>query len=165
MKNLGSLSIAILISCTGAQAFASGFPGSAKGDFLDNPFLAYGFNPTTKVISGYLVALRTAPGRTDECKMAFKGSANELSVKYLAGTWVREDAPQSDQRTSIKIERNEPVLKFHTESLGGECDWILPFVLASPEREIGDEFVVSMNVQNSGDWIGVYVISTKKAKL
>lgn len=47
---------------------------SAKNDyFIDNPFIAIGVNPTTHVLTGYFSVLRTAPGRTDECKFVFRG--------------------------------------------------------------------------------------------
>ncbi len=136
---------------------------SAKSDFSDNPFLAYGYNPKTKVISGYLAAFRTAPGRTDECKLVFQGSARHLSVKYLEETWVSEI--EKDSGASITMEKNEPYLKFHRESMGGDCDWILPFKVGRRVYATVHEVFVSVNVPVSGDWIGVYVINSKRAQL
>lgn len=149
-------------SCIGFCASADELDYSAKSDFPDNPFLAYGYNPKTKTVSGYLAAFRIAPGRTDECKLVFKGNAGRLSVKYLEETWVAEN--ERDSGVSIRMEKNEPYLRFYKDSMGGDCDWILPFKVGKRVHATADEVFVSVKVPVSGDWIGVYVINSKRAQ-
>lgn len=70
-----------------SRAMAGDLSISGANDISDNLFMAYGFNPVTQLVTGYLVALRTSPGRTDECRFVFAGnlkSANKFSVKYLS---------------------------------------------------------------------------------
>lgn len=148
----------------GCSVFAGELNYSAKSDISDNPFLAYGYNPKTKIISGYLAAFRTTPGRTDECKLVFKGGANRLSVKYLEETWVAEAGKENDSGAALEIRESEPYLKFNIESMGGDCEWILPFKVGKRVSVTVDEVAVTMRVAYSGDWIGVYVVNAKKAK-
>ncbi|WP_409269394.1 SH3 domain-containing protein [Massilia sp. BHUDP2] len=161
MKILICLLMAIS-PCVGICAFTDELDYSAKSDFSDNPFLAYGYNPKTKVISGYLAAFRTAPGRTDECKLVFKGSSDRLLVKYSEETWASMGG--NDSFVSVAMEKNDPYLKFHRESMGGDCDWILPFKVGKRVHVAGGEVFVSAKVPVIGDWIGVYVINSKRAQ-
>jgi hypothetical protein len=153
-----------VVNCLAFSTFAAELDYSGKADISANPFLAYGYNPKTKVISGYLAAFRVAPGRTDECKLVFAGSAERLSVKYLEETWVSTGRSESDNGISLTVERDEPYLKFNKETMGGDCDWILPFNVGRRVSETADEVVVKMRVPSVGDWIGVYVIGAKKAR-
>jgi hypothetical protein len=167
MKEVRIWIIAFFIQCIALPLFAADINHSGKSDISDDPFLAYGYNPKTKVISGYLAALRTAPGRTDECKLAFVGnpkSSSGLSVKYMEADWLGKRSGQPVSRVSIVEDKHEFRLKFSRESLGGDCDWILPFNAGPSVSETPDEVSVTMNVSNTGDWIGVYVISAKRAK-
>lgn len=148
-------------SCVVFTAFAGELDYSAKSDFSDNPFLAYGYNPKTQVISGYLAAFRTAPGRTDECKLVFKGRGGRFSVKYSEEIW--ESGSENGSGVSITMGKDESYLRFDRTSMGGDCDWILPFKAGKRVHATVDEVFVSVNVPVSGDWIGVYVINSKRA--
>ena len=46
---------------------------SAANEVFNNPFVAVGINPATGVVTGYVSALYTAPGRTEVCKFVFGG--------------------------------------------------------------------------------------------
>lgn len=155
--------IFVIGSSFGFSVFASELEMSGESDKWDNPFLAYGFDPKNKIVTGYLAALRTAPGRTDECKLVFKGKSDRLKVKYLEREWVAASRSESEKSVIVITEKNEPTLKFPRESLGGDCDWILPFTLGSPETETDNTVTVTMRVPNVGSWIGVYVISSRRA--
>lgn len=72
---------AAMLQCFWFPVLATELKQSAKSDMWDNPFLAYGYNPNSKVVTGYLAALRTAPGRTDVCKLVFKINSSRLGVK------------------------------------------------------------------------------------
>lgn len=151
------------ICCEQARAVELNY--SARYDIWENPFLAYGYNPETKRLTGYFSALRTAPGRTDECKLAFAmegGGSNFLSVRYMGE--VDKKSIRSNSGISITTEGGEFNLKFLKKLLGGDCDWILPFVVGSAVREVSEEIIVPMKSSNTGSWVGVYVISAAKAK-
>jgi hypothetical protein len=167
MKRIGSWIIVVLIQCVGIPAIASELNYSGRSDIWENPFLAYGYNPKTNLITGYLAALRTAPGRTDECKLAFAGNSAEthsLSVKYMAEAGQYKRKNPTDSGVSIALEKSGFHLKFSKKMLGGDCDWILPFVVGPRVSETSDEVIVAMKVPNSGSWVGVYAISAKRAK-
>jgi hypothetical protein len=160
------LAVALLIQFVGSSALAQ-LVHSAKGEIWDNPFLAYGYNPKTQILTGYLAALRTAPGRTDECKLVFAGNAaapDALSVRYLGTADLDEEPTRPESGVRIVLENNEYYLKFSKKSLDGECDWILPFVVGSHVLEAPDKILVSMKLGNIGSWVAVYAIGSKRAK-
>lgn len=43
-----------------------------------NPFVAVGVNPATHVVTGYVAALLTAPGKTEACKFVFREGNGRL---------------------------------------------------------------------------------------
>lgn len=140
---------------------------SARTETWDNPFIAYGYNPKTKKITGYLAALRTAPGRTDECKLIFSGNEdaeNELLVTYLGKAGSSEKQSRLKNRVSVVVGGDSSYLKFSKKNLVGDCDWILPFVVESELSESSDEVLVEMEVQHAGEWISVYAIGAQKAR-
>jgi len=158
---------AFLILFANGVATAAELNYSSRSDIWENPFLAYGFNLQTKLLTGYLAALRTAPGRTDECKLAFSqssGSPKILSVRYLGEAEAEKKSDQSSRGVSIVQEENAFYLKFTKKFLGGDCDWILPFVVGGRVRETSDEVIVPMKYPNVGKWIAVYVVKSKQAK-
>jgi len=160
MKNIIAVMLLVAFQYVGLPANATEIRSSARSDRWDNPFLAYGYNPTTKVLTGYLAVHRTAPGRTDQCRLVFKAYANRIAVKYQGEAWVFESQNETDSGVTIVIEGDEPFLKFLKASLGSECDWILPFVV---ETHVSDTVAVSMKVSDVGNWISVYVINAKRA--
>lgn len=164
MKKILFVLVAVTIQGLGFKALALELNYSAKSEMSDNPFLAYGYNPKTKVITGYLAALRTAPGRTDDCKLVFKADGKRLAVKYLEEAWVSKSGNQPDGSAQITTEKGEPFLKFSKASLGGDCDWILPFNVGPLVLDGPDEVAVRMKVSNAGNWIGVYVVNAEQAK-
>lgn len=165
MGKIISLVVAVVVQCICFPIFANDLEHSGRSERSDNPFLAYGYNPKTQVITGYLAAFRTAPGRTDACKLVFKGHPNRLMVKYLEENWVYGDQNQSDANVSITTKNNESFIKIPKIYLGGDCDWILPFKVGPRVVDTPDEVAVTMKVSNVGDWIGVYAISAKQAKV
>lgn len=145
--------------------FASEF--SAKSDLLDEPFLAYGYNPATGRITGHLVVLRTSPGRTDECKLVFGGKVDNpkgLAIKGLPPDPLGRNPSQPEAYAVVVKEGTRKYLKFLTQSLPGECDWVLPFNEGPRVLVRNDEVLVAMEAPNRGDWIGVYLIGAKKAR-
>lgn len=139
---------------------------SANTDSWDNPFIAYGYNPKTKITTGYLAALRTSPGRTDECKLVFSGDigkSRKFSVKYIA-----ETGPSGNPEPPRKFVASTPAndswnFKFSKKDMGGDCSWVLPFVVESEAPANPDDVEVAIKAQNVGDWISVYAIKEKKA--
>lgn len=164
MRNLGGWIVFLLAWCACGLTFAADLRNSARTDIWEDPFLAYGYNPKTKVITGYLEAFRTAPGRTDACKLVFRGNADRLTVKYRERTWVPGSDSKFGSGVSIKRERGELFLKFSKESLGGDCDWIIPFNVGQRVIDTADEVSVTMTAPRVGNWIGVFAISAKLAK-
>lgn len=160
------LLVALLLTQV-ASTHAYQIKQSGRSKTVDSPFVAYGYNPRTRIIAGYLAALRTSPGRTDECKLAFSGNPREKEGFLV--TYAGRDAPsvkskRNKSRAFLVVEQNAPYLKFPKKSLEGECKWILPFVVESKESEDSDEVTVEMPVQHSGNWIAVNVIDAQKAK-
>lgn len=156
-----------LICCISSPLYANDLRRSATTDSWDNPFIAFGYNPQTDVTTGYLVALRTSPGRTDECKLVFAsdvGKRNMLAVRYATETAVLGKKGLPRKSASLIDEKNISYVKFVKKNMGGNCDWVLPFVLESEVPENPDEVVVAMEAQNPGDWIAVYAIGVKKAR-
>jgi len=136
---------------------------SAKSDVAENPFVAYGYNPETRIVSGYLAAFRVTPGRTDSCKLVFRGNSNRLDVKFQEETWESASEAESGSKVFITVRNSEIFLDFKKDSLGGDCEWILPFKVGSRVIETNDKVAVTLRAPNRGDWVGVYVISAKKA--
>lgn len=163
-----ALSMLVLISqyfCVPVHAYE--LKHSGRTEIWDNPFLAYGYNPKTRITTGYLAALRTAPGRTDECKLVFAESAekaNQFFVRYIGGKASSAQANRRNGYASLTTEDNTSYLRFSKKNLGGDCDWILPFVVESDLSESSGEVMVEMEVQHAGDWISVYAIGAQKAR-
>lgn len=60
---------------------------SATNNISENPFIAYVFNHVAQLVTGYLAAFRTSPGRKDECRFVFAGNLrtpDKFFVKYLS---------------------------------------------------------------------------------
>jgi hypothetical protein len=64
-----------------ASAFAaSDLRNAGKNDIIDNPFIAYGVNPVTQVVTGYLAALRTSPAEQMNVDSFFWQSKGRKSI-------------------------------------------------------------------------------------
>lgn len=167
MKRVIFWIVALLLQLADGLATAAELNYSAKSDIWENPFLAYGYNPKTKVLTGYLAALRTAPGRTDECKLAFSQNnkmQNALSVRYIGNSELERKSEHSSRGVSIVQEKNAFYLRLSKKLIDGDCNWILPFVVGARVFETADEVIVPLEYPNVGDWIGVYVVNAKRAK-
>lgn len=167
MRKVLLLVVAAIAQYISIPLHASALKQAGKTELSDNPFIAYGYNPRTKITTGYLAALRTAPGRTDECKMVFSTNpdkADEFFVKYLGEVDSSEIQDRLNNRASLVFEKNILYLKFLKKNMGGDCDWILPFVVETESFENSTDVMVEMGVQYAGDWIGVYAIGSRKAR-
>ena len=156
-----------IIQCFFASAQAYDLRYSGRTEIWDNPFIAFGYNPATKITTGYLAALRTAPGRTDECKLIFSGGKNgkdEFFAAFIGEHPSTDPSNKRDNRIFLISEKNSSYLKFSRKNLGGDCDWILPFVVETDLSENRDQVLVELNVANAGAWISVYVIGAQKAR-
>lgn len=168
MRKIALFIVVVVTQCLGNAVYAQDLKRSGKNDSWDNPFVSYGYNPTTKIITGYLAALRTAPGRTDACKLVFTNSverADVFSVTYIrkSGTFSRP-AP-IHRRVFLVDEGDNRYLKFPKKELEGDCDWILPFVVEMDVSENNDYVLVAIEAQNFGKWISVYAISADRAQV
>jgi hypothetical protein len=156
---------AMVIQYIGMSAYAYELNHSGKTDGWNNPFIAYGYNPVSKITTGYLAALRTAPGRTDACKLVFKKNANSdgFLVRYIGERGASGDKGQLRHLVS-SAEQGVLNLQFSKSELDGDCNWILPFVVESDVSEDRDEVMVAIEIPNIGNWIAVYAINSKKAR-
>lgn len=145
---------------------ALNYSSSGKTDLWDNPFVAYGVNPLTKAITGYVIALRTSPGRTDDCRFVFAGElrdSNVLVIKYLSEI---DGYEKSGWSSPAKIMRGANGLSITVKKdlMGGDCDWIVPFVAGPRIEERDREVSISLHNLSAGDWIGVFAIRSTRAK-
>ena len=166
MRKAALWMIGMAVQCFSTSVHAYDLKKSGRTELWDNPFIAYGYNPKTKITTGYVAALRTAPGRTDECKLVFSGKvdkAGDFIVNYLGQRVTSERQSKVDNRVSLVVVENIPYLKFSRKKLEGDCDWILPFVVEPDSSENPDEVLVEMEFQNAGGWISVYVIGAQRA--
>lgn len=138
---------------------------SGRTELGDNPFIAYGVNPKTQVLTGYLVGLRTARRETDACKIVFSGrlaSPHVFMAKYLSEV---DEFEKNGSTSAAVVQRNNGHLqmKMKKDQMGGDCEWIFPFINGPRVREDGEEVEVSFGKLLSGEWIGVFAIKSKRA--
>lgn len=167
MKKNAMLIILVILQCASISLHAHELKRSAKTDSWENPFIAYGYNPKTRITTGYLAALRISPGRTDECKLVFAGDidkSHNFFVKYTAETGTNGSQEPPRRSVSLFGRQDASEFKFIKKDMGGDCDWVLPFVVESEVPENPDEVIVAMDAKNVGDWVSVYVIRAKKAQ-
>lgn len=151
-----------------SHSFASPWPASGKSDHISNPFIIVGYNPTTQVLTGFVSAVRIAPGRTDECSFVFSGSfgiSSKLKLTYIdrsdavaEGSIINQDALLDYRRTG------SPELRIEKPIAHADCDWILPFVGEPGIKESEGEISISLVEREAGDWIGVYAIKSERAR-
>lgn len=151
-----------------AMTSAANLEESSQNEIFDNPFIVTGFNPNTKIITGYVAALRTAPERTDVCKFVFSGrSEGKTSLTVLIKNAVRASnsgAIETMEATKGRLtyDAKQKKLIASQAALPGDCDWILQFIGDGRIIQNGKEFSVLINDGVKGDWIAVYVIRSEK---
>lgn len=166
-KHWKSIILNVYLCCNILPAFASDLSISGENNLFDNPFVAYGVNPITKLVTGYLVALRTSPGRTDECRFVFAGNLQQpekFSVKYLS----EADGYTGAGSTSLAVVKNKDGdlnMMIKKNQLGGGCEWILPFIGEPRITEKPDEVAISFGGLTRGAWIGVFAIRSERARI
>jgi hypothetical protein len=148
-----------------SQAAANESLTSGRTGLEDNPFIAYGVNPKTQLVTGYLIGLRTAPGRTNECRLIFFGrftSPDLFIAKFLSEV---DGFEQNESRTRAVVQSNgghfQMIMK--KDQMGGDCEWILPFINQPRVKESGGEVEVSFGKLLTGRWIGVFAIRSERA--
>jgi hypothetical protein len=155
-----------LLFFSSPPVFAGDLSVSGKNEITENPFVAYGVNPVTKVVSGYLLGLRASPERTDACRFAFAGSLKNPSaftVKYLSEV----DGYEKSGSTSPAVVKNidgDLLINIKKDQMGGDCEWILPFINEPRVKESRGEVAMRFGNLNQGDWIGVFVIKSERAR-
>lgn len=155
-----------LLSFSFSPVFASDLSVSGKNAITDNPFVAYGVNPVTEVVTGYLLGLRASPERTNACRFAFAGSLKNPSaftVKYLSEV----DGYEKGGSTSPAVVKNidgDLLINIKKDQMGGDCEWILPFISEPRVKESRGEVAIHFGNVNQGDWIGVFVIKSERAR-
>jgi hypothetical protein len=88
----------------------------------------------------------------------------KLSVSYLSEAKPVNEQDRTRSEARVVLSNNQLFLEFVKESLGGDCDWILPFNLEADESDTTGKVVVAMQVPHAGRWIGVYAISAERAR-
>lgn len=159
-------SLALLLSSSLCAFAASDIRTSGRSEITENPFIAYGVNPITHVITGNVIALRTAPGRTDECRFGFAGNVRDLhhvSVKYLS-EFASYEARGSIGTATIINNSKELSLVIKKDLLAGGCEWILPFIVGPRVAESKDKVFIALSGVVAGDWVGVFSIGSVKAR-
>jgi hypothetical protein len=155
-----------LLSFSFPPVFAGDLSVSGNNEITENPFIAYGVNPVTKVVSGFLLGLRASPERTDACRFAFAGSLKNPSaftVKYLSEV----DGYEKSGSTSSAVVKNVDgnlLITVKKDQMGGDCEWILPFINEPRVKELRGEVAVRFGKLNQGDWIGVFAIKSERAR-
>lgn len=157
--------ILALVVSTRSLAAANEAHTSGRTESGDNPFIAYGVNPKTQVLTGYLVGLRTAPRKTDVCKIVFSGrltSPDVFMAKYLSEV---DGFEKNGSISTAVVQSNNGHLqmKMKKDQMGGDCEWILPFINQPRVKESGEEVEVSFGKLLSGGWIGVFTIRSERA--
>jgi hypothetical protein len=142
---------------------------SSRTEIFDNPFFVIAENPQTKLITGYLAALRTAPDRTDACKVFFqgvdggKGTIN-ISLQDAEPTANMEGIGFLRVNSGLlRREKENYVVSIKTSDVPGNCDWILEF-LGEPSVVKRENYLdISIEAKKSGDWTAVRVAKSKRA--
>jgi hypothetical protein len=140
---------------------------SGKSEFGDNPFVATGFNKEAGVITGYLSAIRIAPGRTDECRFLFAGNLKQshvLRIRYIFGSEEIWSESGTLSKAVMKVSPEDATIILKKGSLQADCEWILPFIGEPRIHERGDELSIAVKKRTAGDWTGVYLISAPRAR-
>ena len=148
---------------------AANLEQSSQNEIFDNPFIVTGFNPQTNMLTGYVSALRTSPGRTDECKFVFSGRSERknslpVSIKNAVNTSVNGNAELTEiTKGRVASDGKQKKIIIHHAALPGDCDWILSFIGGEKVIQNGEGFSILIDGGIIGDWLAVYVIRSKRA--
>lgn len=170
MTSLKKVMVTIFMFFTSLASHSSPFvwPASGRSDHIANPFVITGFNPATQMLTGFVSAVRIAPGRTDECSFVFSGmlkKSNKLKISYIyrIGDEAMESTIEQDGLL-VYSDVGQPKLQIQKPLAHEDCDWILPFV-GEPHIEESEQAIsISLRERSVGDWIGVYAIKSKRAR-
>ena len=174
MKTINILFVGALAAANAAAnaaahpASASDIQKSGRTEIFDNPFIATGFNPQTRVLTGYVQGLRTEPGRTDACQFVFSGKVDKPESIAIVITEVPAGAAKPDAtgyRGSISSSAKQQALILDPKQLPGDCEWVLPSIGEPKVLESGKNLSVPIETSETGAWIGVSVIGAKRAYL
>lgn len=146
---------------------ASEWPLSGTTDQIANPFMIVGFNPATQVLSGYVSAVRIAPGRTDECRFIFFGNLRKsktLKIAYVDRGDGGVPSLRQSQDAVLDTNRGETALRIQKPIDHEDCGWILPFIGEPRIKESAREVSISPGEWTRGAWIGVYAIKSERAR-
>jgi hypothetical protein len=143
---------------------------SGKNEIFDNPFIAVGYNPATKLITGYVLGLRAAPGQTDACQLIFEGVAEskdsvEVSIRDADDLSVGKGKTAAARlgRAIFSVKGGKRQLIIKNDALPGNCDFVLPFTNDGKVNVGEKETRISMDGLDKGDWIMVRVVRAKRA--
>lgn len=160
-KNL-KWSAVFFLFCVARPVFSYDWPASGKTGDIENPFIMLGFDPSTRELSGYIKAVRIAPGRTDECRVVFSGNLTKTDV-FALGYPDENDSGTSVQNATLIMQQGQPVLRIKKPIAQADCEWILPFVGEPRIQESSEELSLTLGSMMPGDWLGVYSIKSPRA--
>jgi len=156
--------INVLFIVTGLKIVHGSEQSSWSTEIYENPYFTVGYDFRNGTVTGYMAALRTAPGETNECKLLFKGDrANKanISVKVVNATVGQSQSAMLSGQLEIRNNRFQLVV--NKSQLPGDCDWVLPFVGYPAVEEKSGQVIVTVLPMISGVWRAVGVIQAKKA--
>lgn len=161
-----------LVGLVGAQAQAQPTGGggfhSGQSELSGKPFLALGVHPLTRQVTGYIAALRTAPGRTDECKFLFRGTPGadgkvRLAIKDVATGTTSPPATAAGAPAILSAAGSAVRIELPSTLAPGDCDWILGFLDGTGVRTAEDRFILSVDIGHKEDWIAVALVRARRA--
>lgn len=131
--------------------------------------MAVGFNPATGIVTGYLSALYSAPGRADACKFVFRGA---LTASGTARLSIKDVVPENENGPASTMEGEFALLTTAKGKLRidlpvslapGDCDWIIGMMEGPRVSTNGRTFVVTADTGPASDWVAVATIAAKRA--
>jgi hypothetical protein len=151
-----------------ASCFAASDLRSGSNEFFDNPYMAVGVNPATKVVTGYVMALYSAPGRADACKFVFRGNLTQdgkvlVALKDATPANAGKNAQGGKEAAVLTAAKGTLNLDLPASQVPGDCDWMMG--MASSDHLVSDAhgFKLSVDVAPEHDWVGVAVVRSKRA--
>lgn len=156
----------VVILCFSSICFSAddGSYYSGRNEIFDNPFISIGFDRERNNFVGYISALRTAPGNTDECKFIIKGSPSQkdrFSVDVFDVSGVQLPARKKIANIEVASEGYNLLISKNQLPLG--CDWILSFVGEPAVYEKNGQFTLVIRPSVRGDWKSIGVAKAKKS--
>lgn len=159
----GIVAGALTASCLAAPDLRSG-----SNAYFDNPYMAVGVNPATKVVTGYVMARYSAPGRADGCKFVFRGNLApdgkvRVAVKDAMPANPGASAPAGKEAAVLTAAKGSLQLDLPASQAPGDCAWILDMAAGEHLASEGRRFKLSVEPGPEHDWIGVAVVRSKRA--